>query len=124
MRGPGSAGARRLAAGRCRRVLDAGYAFEADILATDGAARGGLGASIAAGRFADEVAIVSKLAVPLAVLHGAGEQLVSLDYLRGLSIPTLWRGEVQLVDGAGHAPHLEQTAAFAALLDAFVDDCA
>jgi pimeloyl-ACP methyl ester carboxylesterase len=97
--------------------------LEADILATDGAARGGLGASIAEGRFADEVAIVSTLGVPLAVLHGAAEQLVSLDYLRGLNIPTLWRGEIQLIDGAGHAPHLEQTEAFAALLEAFVDDC-
>ena len=98
-------------------------ALEADILATDGAARGGLGASITAGRFADEVAIVSALTVPLAVLHGAEEQLVSLEYLRGLSIPTLWRGDVQLIEGAGHAPHLERTDAFAALLDAFVEDC-
>jgi pimeloyl-ACP methyl ester carboxylesterase len=98
-------------------------AFEADILATDGAARGGLGASITAGRFADEVAIVAALSVPLAVLHGAEEQLVSLEYLRGLSIPTLWRGEVQLIEGAGHVPHLERTDAFAALLDAFVEDC-
>jgi pimeloyl-ACP methyl ester carboxylesterase len=98
-------------------------AFEADILATDGAARGGLGASIAAGRFADEVAIAAALTVPLAVLHGTGEQLVSLDYLRGLTLPTLWRGEVQLIDGAGHAPHHERTEAFAALLAAFVEDC-
>lgn len=98
-------------------------AFESDILATDPAARGGLGASIAAGRFADEVAIASTLTVPLAVLHGSEEQLVSLDYLRGLNLPTLWRGEVQVIDGAGHAPHVEQPEAFAALLTAFVDDC-
>jgi len=25
------------------------------------------------------------------VLHGEGDQLVSLDYLRGLTMPTLWR---------------------------------
>lgn len=98
-------------------------AFEADILATAGAARGGLGASIAEGRFADEVALVAGLTVPLAVLHGAGERLVSLGYLRGLTAPTLWRGEVQVIDGAGHAPHLERTAAFADLLAAFVEDC-
>jgi pimeloyl-ACP methyl ester carboxylesterase len=97
--------------------------LEADILATDGRARAGLGASIGAGRFADEVAIVSSLPVPLAVLHGEGEQLVSLDYLRGLAAPTLWRGQVQLIEGAGHAPHLEQPARFAALLTAFVEDC-
>jgi pimeloyl-ACP methyl ester carboxylesterase len=99
-------------------------AFEADILATTGAARGGLGASITAGRFADEVAIAGALSVPLAVLHGADEQLVSLEYLRGLRLPTLWRGQVQLIAGAGHAPHLEQTDAFATLLQAFVEDCA
>jgi len=98
--------------------------FAADILATDGAARGGLGASIAAGRFVDEVAVVFALRVPLAVLHGTGEQLVSLDYLRGLRVPTLWRGEIQLIERAGHAPHVEQTARFAALLDAFARDCA
>ena len=59
---------------------------------------------------------------PLAVLHGRDEQLVSLEYLRGLDIPTLWRGEVQLVDGAGHAPQEEAPEAFADLLAAFVDD--
>lgn len=98
--------------------------FEADILATAGAARGGLGASIAEGRFADEVALAGALTVPLAVLHGAGEQLVSLDYLRGLRLPTLWRGEVQLIEGAGHAPHLERTDEFATLLASFVEECA
>jgi pimeloyl-ACP methyl ester carboxylesterase len=98
-------------------------AFESDILTTDGRARGELGASISTGRFADEVAIVSSLAVPLAVLHGEGEQLVSLDYLRGLAAPTLWRGQVLPIEGAGHAPHLEQPERFAALLTAFVEDC-
>ncbi|GIJ44910.1 alpha/beta hydrolase [Virgisporangium aliadipatigenens] len=98
-------------------------AFTADILATDGAARGGLGASIGEGRFTDEVAIVAALPVPLAILHGTGEQLVSLDHLRKLHAPTLWRGEVQLIDGAGHAPHVETPEAFAELLGAFVADC-
>jgi pimeloyl-ACP methyl ester carboxylesterase len=96
--------------------------FEADILATHGGARAGLGASAGEGRFADEIAIVNELSVPLAILHGSGEQLVSLDYLRGLSAPTLWRGEVQVIDGAGHAPHVEQPTRFAGLLDEFVQD--
>ncbi|GHF65527.1 pimeloyl-ACP methyl ester carboxylesterase [Amycolatopsis bartoniae] len=96
-------------------------AFTADILATDGAARAGLGETLPAGRFADEVDIVANLTRPLAVLHGEGEQLVSLEYLRGLTIPTLWRGEVQLVPG-GHAPHEEAPDQFAATLAAFVAD--
>jgi len=93
----------------------------ADILATDPAAREGIGAAIGTGAFADEAAIVTGLAKPLAVLHGREEQLVSLDYLRGLKIPTLWRGEVQVLDGVGHTPHEEDPEAFAALLAEFVD---
>ncbi|GGM87604.1 alpha/beta hydrolase [Lentzea pudingi] len=96
--------------------------FVADILATDGRARAGLGASAGAGRFADELAIVSALRRPMAVLHGAEEQLVSLDYLRELDFPALWRGEVQVIPGAGHAPHQETPEAFAALLNEFMTD--
>lgn len=93
--------------------------FVPDILATDGAARVGLLASIGEGRFADEVAIAGELRQPLAILQGAGEQLVNLDYLRKLIIPTLWRGEVQLIPGAGHAPHQETPRRFAELLTEF-----
>jgi pimeloyl-ACP methyl ester carboxylesterase len=91
----------------------------ADVLRTDGAARAGLGASLAEGRYADEIAITSTLGRPLAILHGEGEQLINLDYLRTLSIPTLWRGEIQLIPGAGHAPHLETPDQFTTLLDQF-----
>ncbi len=96
--------------------------FVPDILATDGAARAGLLASIGEGRFADEVAIAAGLRQPLAILHGSGEQLVSLDYLRKLTIPALWRGEVQVIPGVGHAPHQESPERFAALLTDFSGD--
>jgi pimeloyl-ACP methyl ester carboxylesterase len=96
--------------------------FVPDILATDGAARAGLLASIGEGRFADETVIAAGLGQPLAILHGTGEQLVSLDYLRTLTIPGLWRGEVQLIPGAGHAPHQETPQQFAALLTDFRAD--
>ena len=94
-------------------------AFVPDILATDGAARAGLLASIGEGRFADQVAIAAGLRQPLAVLHGTGEQLVRLDYLRELDLPTLWHGAVQLVPGAGHALHQEAPQQFTALLADF-----
>ena len=96
--------------------------FTADILATDGAARASLLASIGEGRFADEVAIVGMLRQPLAILHGEAEQLVNLEYLRRLAIPGLWRGEVQLIAGAGHAPHRETPEQFATLVEQFIGD--
>jgi pimeloyl-ACP methyl ester carboxylesterase len=98
--------------------------FTADILATDGAARASLLASIGEGKFADEIEIVRSLRQPIAILHGQGEQLVSLDYLRRVPAPGLWRGEVQLISGAGHAPHQETPEQFAALLEQFASDLA
>jgi pimeloyl-ACP methyl ester carboxylesterase len=94
--------------------------FVADILATEGSARAGLMASLGAGRFLDEVEVVAKLPQPLAVLHGEGEQLVSLDYLRGIAMPTLWRGEVRILPGAGHAPQEEAPQEFATVLAEFI----
>jgi len=96
--------------------------FTADILRTDGAARSSLIASIAAGRFTDELAIIAALWQPLPILQGEGEQLVSLDYLHQLKVPTLWRGAVQIIPGAGHAPQQETPEAFAALLEQFIAD--
>jgi pimeloyl-ACP methyl ester carboxylesterase len=96
--------------------------FVADVLATDGAARAGLMASIGEGRFGDQVGIAATLSRPLAVLQGEGERLVSLDYLRALTIPTLWRGAIQILPGAGHAPHEEAPQAFSELLEDFITD--
>lgn len=93
--------------------------FKVDFRRTDGAARGCLGASAQQGLFKDEVALVAGLKVPLAILHGAEEQIVDLDYLRRLSAPTLWRQAVQVIDKSGHTPQWEQPEAFAKLLDEF-----
>jgi len=97
--------------------------FVEDMRRADGRARAAVGASIRPGGYQDEVALVQSMRVPLAVVQGEGEQLVSLDYLRRLPMPSLWRSEVQVIPGSGHAPQWEQPAAFNALLSAFVADC-
>ena len=91
----------------------------ADFRNTDGNARGCLGANVQAGRVADEAEIVRNLKIPLAIVHGRDEQIVDLGYLQRLPAPTLWRGEVQVIDGAGHAPQWEKAEAFNKVLDAF-----
>ena len=72
----------------------------------------------------DEVAVVRDLDVPLAMLHGADEQLVNDRYLASLRMPTLWRGAVQTIPGAGHAPQSETPEAFDALIEAFIAEMA
>jgi pimeloyl-ACP methyl ester carboxylesterase len=98
--------------------------FMEDVMRTDGRARGNLAASIAPGGARDEVEVVRDLKVPLAVLHGAAEQLVNVRYFASIVMPTLWRCAVQTIPGAGHTPQWETPQAFDALLAAFVDETA
>lgn len=99
---------------------DVAPSFLDDVMRADGRARAHLGASIAPNGYRDEVEVVAHLKRPLAVLHGAEEQLVNRAYFDMLTVPTLWRGAVQAIADAGHAPHWEQAPTFDALLDAFV----
>lgn len=91
----------------------------ADFRNTDGNARGHLGASAQAGRFADEVEIVRNLKIPLAIVQGGEEQIVDLGYLQRLPAPTLWRGQVHVIESAGHATQWEKSEAFDKILDEF-----
>ncbi|MFA6498439.1 MAG: alpha/beta hydrolase [Desulfurivibrionaceae bacterium] len=97
--------------------------FPEDILRTDGRAREALGISIGEGRYADEVKIVTNLKKPLAMVHGIKDPLVNLSYLKGINMPTLWRGEIQIIPDAGHTPQWEQPEQFNRLLMEFVGDC-
>jgi pimeloyl-ACP methyl ester carboxylesterase len=98
--------------------------FLEDVLRTDGRARSNLGASIAPGGARDEVEVVRDLKVPLAVLHGVEEQLINGGYFASIAMPTLWRGAVQVIPGAGHTPQWERAQAFDALLAAFIEEAA
>lgn len=98
--------------------------FLDDILRTDGRARSGLAANAANGGYRDEIAVVRDLKVPLAVLHGADEQLVNGHYFASLVMPTLWRGAVQTIPAAGHTPQWEAAEAFDALIAAFIAEMA
>ena len=59
------------------------------------------------------------LKIPLAIVQGGEEQIVDLGYLQRLPAPTLWRGKVQVIDGAGHATQWEKAEAFSNILDEF-----
>ncbi len=98
--------------------------FVEDVLRTDGRARAGIRAGIGSGGYHDETVIVRDLEAPLAVLHGVEDQLVNGAYFATLTMPTLWRGAVQTIPGAGHAPQWETPQAFDALLEAFLEETA
>ncbi len=97
--------------------------FVEDALRTDSQARLQVAASMAPGVSRDEIQVVANLTQPLAVLHGRKERLVSGAYFAKLTMPTLWRGAVQTIDSAGHAPQWETPVVFDALIEAFAVDC-
>lgn len=68
------------------------------------------------------IKIISVTTQPLAVFHGENDWLVDLAELRALHLPTLWRGGVQVIDGAGHMPHQEKSAIFNQLLTQYIED--
>jgi len=105
-------------------VTDIPDSFKTDVRRTDGRARQVMGSSIGPGGYKDELEVVANLSVPLAILHGEQEQLVNLSYISGLTMPTLWRGAVQIIPQAGHAPHWEQPQRFNTLLEAFIEETA
>jgi len=74
------------------------------------------------GRGRDQKEIVATLQVPLAVLHATEDPFISLDYLKQLSYAKLWRGAVQELPGAAHAPFWQDPETFNALLAAFLED--
>lgn len=103
-------------------VTDLPLSFQEDFRLTDGTAREKVGGSLGPGGYKDEVEIVQNLKQPLAILHGEQEQLINGAYISGLTMPTLWRGVVQRIPDAGHAPQWEQPERFNQLLEAFVKE--
>lgn len=98
--------------------------FIEDIQRSDGRSRNAVAAAVGQQNYLDELEIVRGLQVPLAILHGAQEQLVNGAYFESVEAPTLWRNAVQVIERAGHSPHWETPDEFNALLGAFLADLA
>lgn len=90
-----------------------------EIRISDGKARSFLAASIPKGLFKNEIKIIENLNIPLAILHGGADSLISKQYIDGLTIPTLWKNEIQLIKNARHCPQVEQAGAFNTILTGF-----
>jgi pimeloyl-ACP methyl ester carboxylesterase len=104
------------------RDIQSPQVFIEDFERTDPAARTQLLESVNALEYRDEISIARRLNVPVAVIHGSKDKLANLAHIQELELPTLWRGAVQVIDGAGHSPHWEVPDAFGELLGAFASE--
>lgn len=93
--------------------------FQEDFTRTDGRLRRDLARCLATLAFGDEAEILRRLTLPIALLHGQEDTFCNGRYLARLTIPSLWRGEIQTIVQAAHCPQWEQPQSFNRLLEAF-----
>ncbi len=96
--------------------------LEEDIAKTDPNARKFLIRNTVKNNFTDEIEIVSKLKIPLAVIHGAHDKIINLDYIKKIQMPTLWNNKVHIIQNAGHTPQWETPEEFNSLLEEFLKE--
>ncbi len=93
------------------------------ILNTDVGAKTIYPASIAKKVGANEVEIVKTWAHPIAVVAGEDDIAINNEYIMNeVPFKNLWRGEVQVIQEAGHAAHLEKVDEFNQHVRAFADE--
>jgi pimeloyl-ACP methyl ester carboxylesterase len=98
--------------------------FREDHRRTDPMVRSVMGEVVAAGNARDEIEIAGALKTPLAVVHGERDQLINLEYLQSLRYTNLYRNEIIVIPGAGHAVQWEAPDRFNKILKTFIDSSA
>jgi pimeloyl-ACP methyl ester carboxylesterase len=91
---------------------------------TDGRARAMMFAGLFSGAVSDQKTLAEKSPVPIAMVNGAEDPFVNVDYIASLSIANLWDKHAYLLRGAGHAAFLDAPAKVDAMLSRFVAEAA
>ena len=91
---------------------------------TDGRARTLMFAGLFSGAVSNQKALAEKSEVPVALVDGADDPFVNLDYVSSLAYASLWDKHHYLLRDGGHAAFLGAPAMFDAILARFVADMA
>jgi pimeloyl-ACP methyl ester carboxylesterase len=89
---------------------------------TDGRARSLMFESLLAGKASDQRELAEKSSVPIAIVNGAEDPIVNLEYIGGLSYKNLWDEHCFVLRGLGHVPFLQAPEAFNAIFGRFLVD--
>lgn len=97
--------------------------YARSITATDPLARERIGIAISSAdsRLCDERQVLSEARCPMAVVVGALDRIVNIDFVRRQSYPRLWRGSVQTIAGVAHNPQYDAADVFNPLLGDFLE---
>lgn len=89
---------------------------------TDGRFRQRLFEAARAGEGLNQRSVVENTPVPIAVVNGAADHLVKLDYFDSVAYANLWEGRCHRLTGLGHAPFWEAPGDFDPVLGRFLRD--
>ena len=67
-------------------------------------------------------AIVSSITIPTAIVNGADDSIINLDYVDSVPYSKLWKGTCFRIPRAGHAPFLQNSEEFNGYLERFLED--
>ncbi|WP_353644892.1 alpha/beta hydrolase [Mesorhizobium sp. WSM2239] len=99
---------------------DSDPAFLDMIRGADGRVRTNVFKSMMLGEGVDQKRAVENATVPVAIVNGADDPFVRLNYIAGLSYASLWDGRCHVIAGAGHTPFWQTPQAFNPLFYRFV----
>ena len=123
----GSAGRRHLARPEVEAFAQAIFGKPVEpflsraIVRSDGRCRERLFQAARAGEGVDQRLAVERSSVPIAVINGAADPLINLDYIDTVTFPKLWSGRCHRLD-AGHAPFWHAATEFNLLVSRFMAD--
>ena len=92
------------------------------ILRTDSRFREVLFGAVRAGEGLDQRAVVESSSTPIAVINGADDPLINLDYVDSLDYASLWEGRCHRLDDVGHAAFWHDAPRFNRLVARFLGD--
>jgi pimeloyl-ACP methyl ester carboxylesterase len=95
--------------------------FLTDYYAVKGNFRSSLYASIAAGKYSDEIELLQKMNVPVCIIFGKDEKVVNTEYLNNAPI-NLWNQTIYTIPGASHLVNIDAPEPFNQLLAAFAKE--
>jgi pimeloyl-ACP methyl ester carboxylesterase len=87
---------------------------------TDGRSRQLMIDAALAGKHSDQRTLVETSPVPLAIVNGADDPVINLDYIDSLTFANLWNRGAVRVENAGHGLHWQRHKEFNVLLGNFL----
>ncbi|MDH1270496.1 alpha/beta hydrolase [Rhizobium pusense] len=96
--------------------------FTSAVRRADGRARQHMFEAALAGTQADERELVAASPIPLAIVNGASDPVINLDYIDSLEYRALWRQKPIRIAGAGHGMQWQDRDEFNPILEAFLAD--